>query len=210
MSESATGIGAVDDAVGRLRRGDASARDVLLQIASDRLLRLTRRILHGFPGVARWEQTDDVFQNASVRLYQALSSTQVQDAAHFYRLAAVQIRRECLDLCRHYQGPLGLAANHATWRPSSEASRADQAPDTFETTLDPAKLVEWSELHRQIEKLPPEEREIVDLLWYGGLSHDEAAQALNSSTKTVQRRWRAARLRLYEVMKGQLPDASFA
>ena len=32
----------------------------------------------------------------------------------FYRLAAVQVRRELIDLARHYYGPQGHGAHHAS------------------------------------------------------------------------------------------------
>jgi DNA-directed RNA polymerase specialized sigma24 family protein len=57
----------------RLRAGDVSARDELLARASARLTRLTRKMLRDFPGVHRWEETDDVLQNAVVRLCRALA-----------------------------------------------------------------------------------------------------------------------------------------
>ena len=53
----------------RLRAGDASARDELLTMACERLRRLARKMLRGYPGVRRWEQTDDVLQNATLRLH---------------------------------------------------------------------------------------------------------------------------------------------
>jgi hypothetical protein len=56
----------------RLRVGDSSARDELATIARERLSRLARRMLGGYPGVARWEQTDDILQNAALRLCRAL------------------------------------------------------------------------------------------------------------------------------------------
>ena len=38
------------------------------------------------------------FQNATLRLCQALEKVELTDARHFLRLAAVQIRREMIDL----------------------------------------------------------------------------------------------------------------
>ena len=93
MHEESTAVGIVNSAIARLRAGDEGAREELLRIASARLHRLASHILRSFPGVARWEQTDDVFQNASLRLLQSLKHVDIQDAAHFYRLAATQIRR---------------------------------------------------------------------------------------------------------------------
>ena len=74
--------------IDRLRAGDATARDELLAHASHRLTRLTRKMLRDFPRVHRWEQTDDVFQNAAVRLCRALGEVQPATVADFFRLAA--------------------------------------------------------------------------------------------------------------------------
>jgi RNA polymerase sigma-70 factor (ECF subfamily) len=46
--------------------------------------------------------------------------------------------------------------------------------------------------------LPDEEREVVNLLFYGGLTQQEAARVLGVSLRTVKRRWQSARCRLYE------------
>src|SRR5438309_1494875 len=89
----------------RLRAGDAAARDELLRRACGRLELLTRRMLRGFPGVHRWEQTDDVLQNALVRLLRALKEIQPATTRDFLALSTKQIRRELIDLARHYFGP---------------------------------------------------------------------------------------------------------
>src|SRR5436305_5872475 len=100
--------------IDRLKQGDESARSELLRCASERLTRLTRKMLRDFPGVHRWEQTDDVLQNANLRLYSALKAVTPPSARDFFRLAALQIRRELLDMARRYAGPMGLGANHAS------------------------------------------------------------------------------------------------
>jgi RNA polymerase sigma-70 factor (ECF subfamily) len=89
----------------RLRAGDDSARGALLATARDRLARLARKMLKGFAGVGRWEQPDDVVQNALIRLDRSLRAVSPPTAQDFFRLAAAQVRRELIDLARHYQGP---------------------------------------------------------------------------------------------------------
>ena len=111
----------------RLRAGDASARDELLQIACERLTRLARKMLRGYPGVSRWEQTDDVLQNAAVRLCRALEDVRPESVRSFVSLAAVQIRRELIDLARHYDGPEGPGRHHAS-RAGSDGSRGPARP----------------------------------------------------------------------------------
>ncbi len=55
-------------------------------------------------------------------------------------------------------------------------------------------------MHEQVERLPPEEREVFDLCWYHDLTQEEAAAALGVSVRTIKRRWLRARLRLQELL----------
>ena len=54
--------------------------------------------------------------------------------------------------------------------------------------------------------MPEEEREVFDLVWYQELTHAQAAEVLNLSTKTIQRRWQSACLRLHDSLGGHLPN----
>jgi RNA polymerase sigma-70 factor (ECF subfamily) len=192
--------------IDRLRAGDESAREGLLNCACERLTRLTRKMLHGYPRVRRWEQTDDVLQNALLRLYRSLEDVKPANAADFFRLAALNIRRELLDLAKHYYGPRGLGANYgsvAGGEGSQERAGADPAASSGD---DPGRLAAWTEFHAQVERLPEEEREVFDLLWYQELPQAEAAALLNVSVRTIKRRWASARLKLHEALHGALPD----
>jgi RNA polymerase sigma-70 factor (ECF subfamily) len=190
----------------RLRAGDESAREALLNCACERLTRLTRKMLRDYPRVKRWEQTDDVMQNATMRLYRALSKVRPASAADFFRLAALNIRRELLDLAKHYYGPQGQGARHASHGRKGGSRSRNPAFDPPDRAAEPSRLDAWTEFHTQVERLPDEEREIFDLLWYQQLSQAEAAAVLHISERTVKRRWQAARLKLHEALQGTLPD----
>jgi hypothetical protein len=82
----------------RLHSGDESARDELLDITRVRLGLLARKMLQGFPGLRRWEQTDDILQNVALRLCRALTQIRPESVHGFIRLATLQIRRELIDL----------------------------------------------------------------------------------------------------------------
>jgi RNA polymerase sigma-70 factor (ECF subfamily) len=155
----------------------------------------------------RWEQTDDVLQNAAVRLCRALNEVQPSTVADFFRLAATQIRRELLDLARRYSGAEGLGAHHASTAGKEQAPGAASAagPNPSDTTYDPDRLAAWSDFHRVAEDLPPEERAAFDLLFYQGLSQAEAAAVLDVSGRTIKRRWQSARLRLVQSLGGKMP-----
>jgi RNA polymerase sigma-70 factor (ECF subfamily) len=177
----------------------------LLKIACDRLSRLARKMLRSYPGVSRWEQTDDVLQNAAVRLCRSLDEVKPESVRSFFNLAAVQIRRELIDLARHYDGPQGLGRHHAGWIRSEGAGDTPAPPDPGTDTDDPAQLADWTEFHRQVEALSGDEKEVFDLLWYQGLPQAEAAALLGVTERVVRYRWRAARLKLHERLGGRLP-----
>ena len=117
----------------------------------------------------------------------------------------MQIRRELIDLARHYDGPTGMAAHHESWMPSDGSRESPAGRVAAAHTDDPDRLEAWSRFHRCVESLIDEDREVFDLLWYQGLTQGRAAQVLGLSEKTVNRRWIAARLRLNEALAGQLP-----
>lgn len=163
-------------------------------------------MLKTYPRVHRWEDTADVVQNALIRLHRTLEEVRPETQADFYRLAALNIRRELLDLSKHYYGPQGEGANHHTLAGGADPGELPPAMEPSGMEDEPGRLALWTEFHSQVETLPAEEREVFDLLWYQGLPHAEAAIVLETSERTIKRRWRAARLRLHEALGGELPD----
>jgi RNA polymerase sigma-70 factor (ECF subfamily) len=190
----------VQNCLDRLRAGDAAARDELIAVAAGRLRRLTHKMLTDFDRLKRWEDVEDVAQGAALRLYQALRDTVPETSLGFFRLGALQIRRELIDLARHYFGPRGTGANHASAAPGTDSV----APgDPSQSTYDPGRLAEWTEFHSHVERLPEEDRTLIDLLWYQGLPQEEVAGLLGVDVRTVQRRWVRVRLLLHGALRGE-------
>lgn len=182
--------------------GNPAAKEALLHHACDRLLKLTRKMFRGHPGLRRWMQTDDVFQGSLVRLHRALSQVEVRDVRHFFNLATVQIRRELLDLARKTFGPHGIGRNHHT-----DHRPADESGGTLHRVAEePEDLERWEAFHQQVEGLPDEEREVFGLIYYEGLEQLEAAKVLDVSERTVRTRWTRAKL----LLSGELADESGA
>jgi RNA polymerase sigma-70 factor (ECF subfamily) len=129
-----------------------------------------------------------------MRLYLALGEAAPESVRHFYNLAAMQIRRELLDLAKHHFGPEGLGTRHDT----DSGNKRQREPAVGD---EPATLDEWTEFHRQVEALPDDEREVFNLLWYEELGQDEAAAVLGLSPRTLRRRWKAAKVRLYDALR---------
>ncbi len=206
MADAGATTTRIQSRLDRLRAGDDSARDELLTVACERLGRLARKMLRSYPGVGRWEQTDDVLQNATMRLCRALDQVKPETVRSFINLAAVQIRRELIDLARHYDGPQGQGRHHASRAGrEGDVASAPGPPERADETDDPARLAGWTEFHERAGALPDPEREVFDLLWYQGLSQAEAADLLGVTERVVKYRWRSARLRLHELLGGRLP-----
>jgi RNA polymerase sigma-70 factor (ECF subfamily) len=184
----------------RAGTGDASAIDALLRHNCDRLTFLTRRMLGDFQRVRRWAETADVLQNALLRLVNALREVKPQSPRDFLALATLQIRRELIDLARQYYGPHGIGANYDS--KGAHGSVGPQGEEKADLSHEPSSLAQWSELHQHIDALPEEEREVVGLLFYQGMSQAEAAEVLNVSVRTLQRRWHTALCKLHRVWNG--------
>jgi RNA polymerase sigma-70 factor (ECF subfamily) len=187
----------------RLRAGDATALNELIALAGQRLETLTRRMLRDYPRVRRWAQTDDVLQNALIRLCRALQQVQPGGVREFYALATTQIRRELIDLARHYSGPENAAAHHESW--AADLGQARISPDHSDLTNDPLALTDWCEFHEQVAALPDDEREVFGLIFYQGLTQEDAAEVLGVAVRTIQRRWQAAMLGLHRARGGEAP-----
>lgn len=184
----------------RLRQGDERARAEIITYAQVRFRTLASRMLKQFPGVKRWEETDDVLQTSLVKLHNALLSTPPNDRQHFLRLSTLQIRRTLVDLARHYRsdGVLG-AIHHANGDTTDSTQLLDG--DRYIDTNEPTTLEDWTAFHEAVAKLPPQEREAFELLWYQGLTQTEAATILEVTERTVRRYWTSARLQLSKMLQ---------
>lgn len=189
----------------QLRVGDELARGKILELCDIRLHELSHRLLGKFAKVRRWNDTDDVAQNAALRLYRALADTVPESARGLMGLMATQIQRELLDLARKHSGPMSYAANHGT--NVRRNSRGDvllvaEAQDAYESD-DEIPLERWEQFHAAVDALPEEQREVFKLVWYLGLDHQTAADATGLSVRTLARRWQEAR----EAVRRALEDS---
>jgi RNA polymerase sigma-70 factor (ECF subfamily) len=164
-------------------------------------------MLKGYPRLRRFEETDDIRQGALLRLHRALQAVRPATPRDFYRLATVQIRRELIDLARHYYGPAGHGRNLDPVAPNDSApSGTPSILEQPDSSLEPGRLAVWTDFHRQVQELPAEEQEVFELIWYQGLKMTEAAEILGVSSRTITRRWQAACLQLHQALQGILPE----
>lgn len=152
---------------------------ILLDRAVLRLERLCATFLHhGYPRLTRPPlnlQTDELLGAVVERLIKALRQARPRTVREFFALAGQHMRWELNDVARrldHQPTALGLHEDALASPPSSGAG------------LSPA----GRRMLEAIDDLPGDEREAFDLVRIQGLTNGEAAELLDVSIRTVQRR----------------------
>ena len=109
----------------------------------------------------------------------------------FYALASKIMRSVLIDHARARQAQKrGQGQRPVTWVDAGEA--------TQDRRLD---LMELDEALQRLESLDGELSTIVELRFFGGLSHEEIARELGVSLTTIERRWRLARAWLHAELR---------
>jgi len=180
------------------RRGDADARSQLLQVLYDELREMAGRQM-------RREAPNHTLQPTALvsEAYLRLCNQHELDWAnrsHVLALAATMMRRVLLDHARQKgRRPRATAA--------PESTAVELVPNAL--VIDAEDLSGFIDLDAALTKLADvHERQarVVELRYIGGLSEDEAAQALGVSSDTVKRDWRFARAWLNRELGGALSE----
>lgn len=202
MSDEVEEVSGLRQLLEKLSSGDESAIAELMAVTQDRLNRLARKLLNQNRALARWETAEDVYQNAALRLCRALKDVKPASEADFINLAALQIRREIVDLYRHHFGPMGHATFHSTVPTASD--EWGQVTLLYDLIVNseggPADKFDENELRKLVDQLDQEHRAVFVLLVFKELDQVEAAKKLNLSVSTVKRRWREAKAQLQDVV----------
>jgi RNA polymerase sigma-70 factor (ECF subfamily) len=201
---------------GQLERaltGDAEARQRLLELTRDRLMRHARGFLHGrYARLEPFAQTDDVVQQLYLkilknqdRFWVNADGEPLRTLAEFFGHTSAWMRDVLCDLLRKEYGrddnrPVVLPLDGG---PSSAGPRYEPSSNTFEGE----KLRRWTEFHEAVARLPDELRAVFDLLWYQEMSQAEAAALLGVAVPTVKLRWMKARLQVQQALGGSPFDS---
>ncbi len=164
------------------RGGASSAQPVvqgLLERAVDRLRLLCATMLYrSYPRLTQPPlnlQPDEMLSGVMERLLRALREVRPGTVREFFGLATTHMRWELNDLARRLD----------------ERSRAKELREESLPAVSPSSSGLSPNARRMleaIEGLPRDEREVFDLVRIQGMTHDEAAELLRVSTKTIQRR----------------------
>lgn len=169
--------------------GNSAASTDLLPLVYERLRALAGRKMEQ-------ERSDHTLQ-ATALVHEAylrlVDTTKVQvweNRWHFFAAAAESMRRILVDNARR-RGRI---------KRGGERNRVDL--DKLELTVDepPDELLALDEAMTKLAEAHPKQAQLVNLRYFGGLTHEEAAQALGISTSTADRHWAYARAWLYRHM----------
>jgi RNA polymerase sigma factor (TIGR02999 family) len=114
-----------------------------------------------------------------------------QDRSHFYGMAARLMRRILVDVAR---------TRSSVKRGGGAAHVPLDAGDVSAASEPGRALVALDDALRSLAAVDARQSRIVEMRFFGGFSHDEIAQALGVSTKTVMREWQQARSWLLDVL----------
>jgi RNA polymerase sigma factor (TIGR02999 family) len=173
--------------------GDEAALEQLMPLVYDELHGLARHYMAGEqPGQTL--QTTALVHEVYLRLLD-VKNVNWQDRAHFYALCARLMRRILVDCARtrSYQKRGGGAA-HVELEQAATVSAA--AGD---------ELLAVDQALQQLAALDSRKGQVVELRFFGGLTVEETALALEVSPETVLRDWRLAKAWLMRELSHERP-----
>lgn len=172
-----------------MRGGDTDAARQLIPLVMTELRSLARSYLRA-ERLGHTLQPTALVNEAYIRLV-GDQARDWQNRAHFVGVTASLMRRILVDHARRRQ---------AAKRGAGSATLSDAEPQNRIGFDEDLRLLALNDALNDLERLSPRQRQVVELRHFGGLSIEEAAEALQVSPVTIKRDWLAARAWL----KGQL------
>ena len=175
----------------RAQSGDQEAADELWQLTYDELRRIARRHLQRERADHTLSPTALVHE-AHIRLVDQ-SRVEWKDRNHFFAIASRMCRRVLVDHARKR-----VAAKRG-----GEAVRITLDDGAVGGTEAPAAdLLALDEALDRLGHLNERLGQVVEMRYFGGLTEEEIAHALDVTPRTVRRDWVKARGFLYDVLRG--------
>jgi RNA polymerase sigma factor (TIGR02999 family) len=161
----------------RWRVGDAQAANQLMELVYGDLHRIAAREMRRERG-EHTLQTTAVLHEAYLRIFRS-EPVEWKDRAHFYAVAAQQLRRVLLDHARRA---------HSEKRGGGIVKLSLLESDVGALGLD-HRLLALDEALARLENLDPRAAKVVELRFFGGLTETDAAEVLDVSVATLKRDW---------------------
>lgn len=181
--------------LGRYGRGD--------QDAGNELARAVYRTLHDRAIVllqgereAHSLRATGLVNEAWIRM--GAKETEFENRKHFLRLAGRVMRNVLVDHARRRHAAKRNEDRKVDWRTTLHLSLSTDEEDQVE-------VLALHEALDQLGQIDKELAEVVELRFFGGLTFEEVAEALDKPTGSVHRDWQMARAWLVRALSDQKP-----
>lgn len=174
----------------RINEGDGKAPEELLPLVYSEL----RKLAHSYLQRERPDHTlqaTALVHEAYIRLVD-WENVSWQNRAHFFAVAAQIMRKILVDHAREKK---------AQKRDSGQKLSLDEAISLPSQNEREINLIALDEALEKLAEFDETQSKIVELRFFGGLTIDETAHALNISPSTVKREWTVARTWLFREIK---------
>jgi RNA polymerase sigma factor (TIGR02999 family) len=177
-----------------IEQGDQQAAEELLPLIYDELRRLAaQRLAREKPGQSL--QATALVHEAYLRLVGPDEVRRWDNSGHFFAAAAEAMRRILVERARR----------KAALKHGGQQHRLDLDGLVLTTPGDdrPEELLALDEALAELEKHDEQAARLVKLRFFGGLSHQQAAEALGVGRRAADRLWALARAWLYQRLRGE-------
>jgi RNA polymerase sigma factor (TIGR02999 family) len=186
--------GEVTRLLGELGRGQKDAMNQLLPLVYEELHRLARSYFRRERGEHTLQPTALVHE-AYIRLVD--QKAPMDSRGHFLAVAATQMRRILLDYARKHKAARRGGGGQQVLLEDTMAIVAQR----------PVDMIALDSALRKLGTLDPNQSQLVELRYFGGLSVEETAEIMGVSPATVKRNWSSARAFLHREMTGGALDS---
>jgi len=172
--------------------GDVNAFERLLKRYEAHVLRIVKKHIP-------FDKVEEVAQDVFIRIYQSLPNFKRDDS--FKQWLSTITVRTCYDFWRkHYRYreiPISsLSEKHQAWLEEAMATRSSQSFDDIASQKEAREILDWA-----LDRLSPEDRMVLELVYLEGYSVKEAANLLGWSTAKVKVRSFRSRKKLHKLVK---------
>lgn len=169
-------------------QGDREALNELMPLIYEELRKMARRYMRQQnPGHTL--QTTALIHEAYLRMVKQ-KEKHFQNRAHFFGVAAQAMRHILVDYAR---------SRHAAKR-GGDARAISLEEAALVTQERASELVAFDDALKELEELSKRQSQVVELRYFGGLSVEETATALEVSPETVMRDWKMAKTWLHRAL----------
>ena len=178
--------------VNQVVSGEVNAFEHLLKRYQAHVVRIVKKHIP-------FDKVEEVAQDVFVRTYQSLPTFKGDDGFKQW-LSTITIRT-CYDFWRkHYRYreiPLSsLSEKHQLWLEEATANSSSQSFYERDSQKEAREILDWA-----LDRLSPEDRMVLELVYLEGYSIKEAAKLLGWSTVNVKVRSFRARKKLHKLIK---------